>query len=114
MNRRSRQLISLIALAVLIPAASCQQTSPPAEKQLPARNSNSGSSDQAALVEALVALLLIAGKRARDGGECDERAWRPDATLEERALKKLLCERFSRQEPQQSTGSKKISTPPKG
>jgi hypothetical protein len=113
MNRPSRQLLSLIALAALIPA-SCQQASPPAQRQLPARGNNSGSSDQGALVEALVALLLIAGKRARDGGECDERARRTDGTREERALRRLLCERFSRQEPKQSTESKEISTTPKG
>jgi hypothetical protein len=86
------KLTSLLGLLTFILAAACKQQHSPLPGE-PSRRGSSGTSDEAALAEALITLLYVAGRQTQDSGKC-ERTSDP-TTAEATALQRLLCARFT-------------------
>jgi hypothetical protein len=118
MKLRIRQLIGLIAVATFV-SAGCKQEKSPPDGQFTARSIGSGT-DPAALAETIVTLLFIARKQARDTGECAQGEQPLDRrSVKAGALKRLLCDRLTRQEAKRSSSEqdlrwKSVAGPPKG
>jgi hypothetical protein len=99
------KLTSLLSLLTFIFAAACQQQHSPLPEET-SRRASSGTSDEAALAEALVTLLYVAGKQTQDRGKCERTLVR--TTGEPTALQRLLSARLSDRDANRDASKEKI------
>jgi hypothetical protein len=93
MKLRPRKLISALLLMSLISLPACKQQGP---QPTGGSVSRSGGGDEAALAEAIVALLFLATKKAQDRGDCEQPLDKRSGTSYTR--RRLLCDRLAQQD----------------